>query len=54
MIDLEVLEHHAKTLVPGRTFCAFAPGAMEPLASALKLFHDDFVDHATGKGCKYK
>jgi NADH-quinone oxidoreductase subunit F len=54
MSDIEVLEEHAKSLAPGRTFCAFAPGAMEPLASALKLFREDFVDHVTRKGCRYK
>ena len=54
MDDIEVLEEHARTLVPGRTFCALAPGAMEPLASALKLFKEDFVDHVTRKGCRWK
>jgi len=54
MSDIEILEDHAKALAPGRTFCAFAPGAMEPLASALKLFREDFVDHATRKGCRYR
>jgi NADH-quinone oxidoreductase subunit F len=29
----------------GRTFCALAPGAMEPLQSALKYFRDDFERH---------
>jgi NADH-quinone oxidoreductase subunit F len=54
MSDIEMLEEHAKALAPGRTFCALAPGAMEPLASALKLFREDFVDHVTRKGCRYK
>jgi NADH-quinone oxidoreductase subunit F len=54
MGDIEVLEEMAKALAPGRTFCAFAPGAMEPLASALKLFREDFVDHVTRKGCRYR
>ncbi len=42
MKDLEVLEEHVRLLAPGRTFCALAPGAVEPLGSALKLFRDDF------------
>jgi len=54
MSDIEALEYHAKALAPGRTFCAFAPGAMEPLDSALKLFRDDFVDHVTRKGCRWR
>ena len=50
----EILEEHARALAPGRTFCALAPGAMEPLASALKLFREDFVDHVARKGCRWK
>jgi NADH-quinone oxidoreductase subunit F len=40
--DLERLELHTKLLGPGNTFCALAPGAMEPLQSALKYFREDF------------
>ncbi len=40
--DIQVLEEHTEYLGPGRTFCAFAPGAMEPLQSALKYFREDF------------
>jgi len=29
-------------LGPGNTFCALAPGAVEPLQSALKYFREDF------------
>ncbi|MBX3331437.1 MAG: SLBB domain-containing protein [Nitrospira sp.] len=43
--DLTLLEMHAKFLSPGHTFCALAPGAVEPLKSALKYFRDDFVRH---------
>ena len=43
--DLELLEMHAKFLGSGHTFCALAPGAMEPLRSALKYFRDDFMRH---------
>jgi NADH-quinone oxidoreductase subunit F len=52
--DIEVLEEHARALAPGRTFCVLAPGAMEPLASALKLFREDFAEHVARKGCRYK
>jgi len=38
MRDLEILEMHTHFLGPGKTFCALAPGAMEPLESGLKCF----------------
>ncbi|MEW6037552.1 MAG: NADH-quinone oxidoreductase subunit NuoF [Pseudomonadota bacterium] len=40
--DLETLERLCGLLGPGNTFCALAPGAMEPLQSALKYFRADF------------
>lgn len=40
--DIEFLEHMTRSLGPGKTFCAHAPGAMEPLQSALKYFRSDF------------
>jgi NADH-quinone oxidoreductase subunit F len=40
--DLELLRQHTKWLGPGRTFCAHAPGAMEPLQSAMKYFPEEF------------
>ncbi|SEA32193.1 NADH-quinone oxidoreductase subunit NuoF [Microbulbifer marinus] len=48
--DLELLREQAGRMGPGNTFCALAPGAAEPLQSALKLFEQDFVDHIE-KGC---
>ena len=33
----------------GNTHCALAPGAMEPLQSAMKYFADDFQRHIDGK-----
>ncbi len=51
--DMKLLEFHAEYLGPGNTFCAFAPGAMEPLQSALKYFRDDFEKHIYGKKCPY-
>ena len=40
--DLDVLAKLTKWLGPGKTFCAHAPGAMEPLQSALKYFRHEF------------
>ena len=51
--DLEILDFHTRFLAPGHTFCALAPGAMEPLQSALKFFRQDFIKHITGKGCPW-
>jgi NADH-quinone oxidoreductase subunit F len=52
--DIENLEELAAMLAPGRTFCALAPGAAEPLGSALRLFREDFVQHARRKRCPWK
>ncbi len=52
--DLELLSKHTKYLGPGLTFCALAPGAMEPLQSALKYFREDFERHITHKGCPWR
>ncbi|SFF57941.1 NADH dehydrogenase subunit F [Fontimonas thermophila] len=40
--DLTILRQMTRLLGPGRTFCAHAPGAMEPLQSALGHFRLDF------------
>lgn len=40
--DLDTLSGLVRMMSPGNTFCAFAPGAMEPLQSALKFFREDF------------
>ena len=42
MEDLDTLAGLTRMLGPGNTFCALAPGAMEPLQSALKYFREDF------------
>ncbi len=52
--DIKLLEDHTKLLGPGNTFCALAPGAMEPLQSALKYFKEDFERHIREKGCHYE
>jgi NADH-quinone oxidoreductase subunit F len=51
--DLELLDLHTKMLGPGNTFCALAPGAMEPLQSALKYFREDFVQHIVQGRCPW-
>jgi NADH-quinone oxidoreductase subunit F len=51
--DIKLLEMHTKYLGPGNTFCALAPGAMEPLQSALKYFRQDFEQHIHEGGCPY-
>ncbi len=40
--DIETLEQLCRFLGPGKTFCAHAPGAVEPLQSAIKYFRDEF------------
>ena len=45
--DVATLQQITRLLGPGRTFCAHAPGAMEPLQSAIKFFRPVF-DQAAG------
>ena len=52
--DLDRLALHSKLLGPGHTFCAFAPGAVEPLQSALKYFREDFEQHIREKRCPWR
>ncbi len=52
--DLELLQQHTDSLWLNKTYCALAPGAMEPLKSALTLFRDDFISHITEKRCPIK
>ena len=40
--DIDVLVKLTGWLGPGKTFCLHAPGAMEPLQSALKFFRGEF------------
>jgi NADH-quinone oxidoreductase subunit F len=52
--DLVTLSDQAKFIgAMGNTHCALAPGAMEPLTSAMKYFADDFQRHVDGQGCPY-
>lgn len=52
--DLKLLDFHTRYLGPGNTFCALAPGAMEPLQSALKYFRKDFEQHVHDHRCPWK
>ncbi len=52
--DLEALSFQTKFLGVGNTFCAFAPGAVEPLQSALKYFNDDFRRHVNERRCPWR
>ena len=52
--DIERLMLHSRLLGPGNSFCALAPGAVEPLQSALKYFRDDFERHIREKKCHFK
>jgi NADH-quinone oxidoreductase subunit F len=52
--DLDRLALHAKFLGPGHTFCALAPGAVEPLQSALKYFREDFERHIRERRCPWR
>jgi NADH-quinone oxidoreductase subunit F len=51
--DMDLLQMHTQWLGPGNTFCALAPGAMEPLQSALKYFREDFEKHIELHRCPY-
>ena len=42
MADIDKLSELTRDLWLGKTFCAHAPGAMEPLMSALKYFRCEF------------
>jgi len=48
--DLTTLKNQVSFIgAIGNTHCALAPGAMEPLASAMKYFAEDFEAYAHGK-----
>jgi len=54
MKDLDILAFQTHYMAPGKTFCALAPGAMEPLQSALKYFKEDFERHINEHTCPWK
>lgn len=52
--DIETLERQGRFIgAIGNTHCALAPGAIEPLTSALKYFREDFEQHIRDKKCSY-
>lgn len=51
---LDSLKFHTTYCGPGNTFCAHAPGAMEPLQSGLEYFHEDFMRHIKEKHCPWR
>lgn len=52
--DLANLDRHPFLMGMGRTFCALAPGAMEPLQSALRYFREDFERHIQTQTCPWR
>jgi len=54
MRDLDILQFQTNYMAPGNTYCALAPGAMEPLQSALKYFKEDFERHIHEHKCPWK
>jgi len=52
--DLDTLARQVSFIgAMGNTHCALAPGAMEPLASGLKYFREDFERHIKEGGCHF-
>jgi len=54
LADIDILAQQCKLLGPGNTYCALAPGAVEPLQSAIKYFRDDFERHIREKKCPWE
>jgi NADH-quinone oxidoreductase subunit F len=52
--DINILVQQCSLLGPGNTYCALAPGAVEPLQSAIKYFREDFERHIIEKRCPWK
>jgi len=52
--DLELLDELVSMIGPGKTFCALAPGAAEPIESALKHFREDFERHIREQRCPWR
>ncbi len=50
--DIDILKQHVHYL--NYAFCAFAPGAMGPLDSLLRLFEEEIRDHIHQKKCPFK
>ncbi|WP_286266283.1 NADH-quinone oxidoreductase subunit NuoF [Thalassotalea atypica] len=52
--DIDTLHKLCDFMWLGKTHCALAPGAVEPLKSALKYFHDEFEQHVENRCCPYQ
>jgi NADH-quinone oxidoreductase subunit F len=52
--DLEKLASQANMWSSGNTFCALAPGAADPLQTALKYFRDEFEQHIREHRCPWR
>ncbi|HVO60684.1 MAG TPA: NADH-ubiquinone oxidoreductase-F iron-sulfur binding region domain-containing protein, partial [Terriglobales bacterium] len=52
--DLDKLASQANMWSPGNTFCALAPGAADPLQTAMKYFRADFERHITEHRCPWR
>lgn len=52
--DLDTLAEYCKYIGPGNSYCALAPGAAEPVQSALKYFRRDFEQHIKEARCPYQ
>jgi len=52
--DLDKLASQAKLWSPGNTFCALAPGAADPLETAMKYFRADFERHIAEHRCPWR
>ena len=52
--DTGVLAEGVWFMDSDKCFCDLAPGAMQPLESALRLFPDDFARHVAEGGCHYR
>ena len=52
--DMEVLDRQGRFIgAIGNTHCAHAPGAIEPLSSAIRYFREDFEQHIHENRCPY-
>lgn len=50
--DLMLLDE-LSTTIASQSFCAFAPGAVMPLVSSLKCFHEHYEHHVTAGHCRF-
>jgi NADH-quinone oxidoreductase subunit F len=52
--DLDKLSSQTSMWGPGKTFCTLAPGAADPLDSAMKYFRADFERHIAEHRCPWR